>query len=67
MRYQLQAGPAFGPGLMLSALETFTAGGYIGVADTEANAPWFYADRSWKQDRVFHVLTDVQHIHEGGL
>ena len=29
MRYQLQAGPAFGPGLMLSALETFTAGGYI--------------------------------------
>lgn len=65
MRYQLQAGPAFGPGLMLSALETFTAGGYIGVADTEANAPWFYADRSWKQDRVFHVLTDVQHIHEG--
>ena len=67
MRYQLQAGPAFGPGLMLSALEIFTAGGYIGVADTEANAPWFYADRSWKQDRVFHVLTDVQHIHEGGL
>ena len=67
MRYQLQAGPAFGPGLMLSALETFTAGGYIGVADTEANAPWFYADRSWKQDRVFHVLTDVQHIHEGVL
>ena len=65
MRHQLQAGPAFGPGLMLSALETFTAGGYIGVADTEANAPWFYADRSWKQDRVFHVLTDVQHIHEG--
>ena len=65
MRYQLQAGPALGPGLMLSALETFTAGGYIGVADTEANAPWFYADRSWKQDRVFHVLTDVQHIHEG--
>lgn len=64
MRHQLQAGPAFGPGLMLSALETFTAGGYIGVADTEANAPWFYADRSWKQDRVFHVLTDVQHIHE---
>ena len=34
----------------------------IGVADTEANAPWFYADRSWKQDRGFHVLTDVQHI-----
>ena len=65
MRHQLQAGPAFGPGLMLSAQETFTAGGYIGVADTEANAPWFYADRSWKQDRVFHVLTDVQHIHEG--
>ena len=64
MRHQLQAGPAFGPGLMLSAQETFTAGGYIGVADTEANAPWFYADRSWKQDRVFHVLTDVQHIHE---
>lgn len=65
MRHQLQAGPAFGPGLMLSALETFTAGGYIGVADTEANAPWFYADRSWKQDRVFHVLTDVEHTHEG--
>lgn len=65
MRHQLQAGPAFGPGLMLSAQETFTAGGYIGVADTGANAPWFYADRSWKQDRVFHVLTDVEHIHEG--
>lgn len=65
MRHQLQAGPAFGPGLMLSAQETFTAGGYIGVADTEANAPWFYADRSWKQDRVFHVLTDVEHTHEG--
>ena len=64
MRHQLQAGPAFGPGLKLSAQETFTAGGYIGVADTEANAPWFYADRSWKQDRVFHVLTD-EHIHEG--
>ncbi len=65
MRHQLQAGPVFGPGLMLSALDSFTAGGYIGVADTGANAPWFYADRSWKQDRVFHVLTDVQHIHEG--
>lgn len=65
MRHQLQAGPAFGPGLMLSAQETFTAGGYIGVADTGANAPWFYADRSWKQDRVFHVLTDVEHTHEG--
>lgn len=65
MRHQLQAGPAFGPGLMLSALDSFTAGGYIGVADTGANAPRFYADRSWKQDRVFHVLTDVQHIHEG--
>ena len=65
MRHQLQAGPAFGPGLMLSAQETFTAGGYIGVADTEANAPRFYADRSWKQDRVFHVLTDVEHTHEG--
>lgn len=64
MRHQLQAGPVFGPGLMLSALDSFTAGGYIGVADTGANAPWFYADRSWKQDRVFHVLTDVQHIHE---
>ena len=65
MRHQLQAGPVFGPGLMLSALDSFTAGGYIGVADTGANAPRFYADRSWKQDRVFHVLTDVQHIHEG--
>lgn len=65
MRHQLQAGPAFGPGLMLSALDSFTAGGYIGVADTGANAPWFYADRSWKQDRVFHVLTDVEHTHEG--
>ena len=65
MRHQLQAGPGFGPGLMLSALDSFTAGGYIGVADTGANAPRFYADRSWKQDRVFHVLTDVQHIHEG--
>ena len=65
MRHQLQAGPAFGPGLMLSALDSFTAGGYIGVADTGANAPWFYADRSWQQDRVFHVLTDVEHTHEG--
>lgn len=65
MRHQLQAGPAFGPGLMLSALDSFTAGGYIGVADTGDNAPWFYADRSWKQDRVFHVLTDVEHTHEG--
>ena len=65
MRHQLQAGPVFGPGLMLSALDSFTAGGYIGVADTGANAPRFYADRSWKQDRVFHVLTDVEHIHEG--
>ena len=65
MRHQLQAVPASGPGLMLSALDSFTAGGYIGVADTEANAPWFYADRSWKQDRVFHVLTDVEHTHEG--
>lgn len=65
MRHQLQAGPAFGPGLMLSALDSFTAGGYIGVADTGANAPWFYADRSWKQDHVFHVLTDVEHTHEG--
>ena len=65
MRHQIQAGPAFGPGLMLSALDSFTAGGYIGVADTGANAPWFYADRSWKQDRVFHVLTDVEHTHEG--
>lgn len=65
MRHQLQAGPVFGPGLTLSALDSFTAGGYIGVADTGANAPWFYADRSWKQDRVFHVLTDVEHTHEG--
>ena len=65
MRHQLQAVPASGPGLMLSALDSFTAGGYIGVADTGDNAPWFYADRSWKQDRVFHVLTDVEHTHEG--
>ena len=43
----------------------FKDGDFINIS--EANAPWFYADRSWKQDRVFHVLTDVQHIHEGGL
>lgn len=65
MRHQLQSGPGSGPGLTLSAAQSFTAGGLIGVADTGSNAPYFYADRSWKQDRVFHVLTDVQHIHEG--
>lgn len=67
MRHQLQAGPAFGPGLMLSAAQSFTAGGLIGVADTGSNAPYFYADRSWKQDRVFHVLTDAEHILQGNF
>lgn len=65
MRHQLQAGRGFGPGLTLSALESFTAGGLIGVADTGENASFFYADRSWRQDRVFHVLTDAEHTLEG--
>lgn len=65
MRHQLQAGPDYGPGLTLSASQSFTAGGLIGVADTGANASFFYADRSWKQDRVFHVLTDAEHTREG--
>lgn len=67
MRHQLQAGPAPAsvPGLTLSALQSFTAGGFIGVADTGDNAPYFYADRSWRQDRVFHVLTDAEHTLEG--
>lgn len=67
MRYQLQAGPDFGPGLTLSAVQSFTAGGLIGVADTGSNAPYFYADRSWKQDRVFHVLTDAEHTLQGNF
>lgn len=65
MRHQLQADPVRGPGLELSALESFTAGGFIGVADAGDNAPYFYADRSWRQDRVFHVLTDAEHTLEG--
>ena len=67
MRHQLQAGPDFGPGLTLSAAQSFTAGGLIGVADTGSNAPYFYADRSWKQDRVFHVLTDAEHTLQGNF
>lgn len=67
MRHQLQAGPDFGPGLTLSAAQSFTAGGLIGVADTGSNAPFFYADRSWKQDRVFHVLTDAEHTLQGNF
>ena len=67
MRYQLQSGPGSGPGLTLSAAQSFTAGGLIGVADTGSNAPYFYADRSWKQDRVFHVLTDAEHTLQGNF
>mgnify|MGYP005924359885 CR=1 FL=1 len=67
MRHQLQAGPDYGPGLTLSAAQSFTAGGLIGVADTGSNAPYFYADRSWKQDRVFHVLTDAEHTLQGNF
>lgn len=63
MRHQLQSGP----GLTLSAAQSFTAGGLIGVADTGSNAPYFYADRSWKQDRVFHVLTDAEHTLQGNF
>ena len=67
MRPQLQSGPGSGPGLTLSAAQSFTAGGLIGVADTGSNAPYFYADRSWKQDRVFHVLTDAEHTLQGNF
>lgn len=67
MRHQLQSGPGSGPGLTLSAAQSFTAGGLIGVADTGSNAPYFYADRSWKQDRVFHVLTDAEHTLQGNF
>lgn len=67
MRHQLQSGPGFGPGLTLSAAQSFTAGGLIGVADTGSNASFFYADRSWKQDRVFHVLTDAEHTLQGNF
>ena len=67
MRHQLQSGPGSGPGLTLSAAQSFTAGGPIGVADTGSNAPYFYADRSWKQDRVFHVLTDAEHTLQGNF
>ena len=67
MRHQLQSGPGFGPGLTLSAAQSFTAGGLIGVADTGSNAPYFYADRSWKRDRVFHVLTDAEHTLQGNF
>lgn len=65
MCHQLQAGPDYGPGLTLSASQSFTAGGLIGVVDTGDNASFFYADRSWKQDRSFHVLTDADHTREG--
>lgn len=67
MRHQLQSGPGSGPGLTLSAAQSFTVGGLIGVADTGSNAPYFYADRSWKQDRVFHVLTDAEHTLQGNF
>lgn len=65
MCHQLQAGPDYGPDLTLSASQSFTAGGLIGVVDTGDNASFFYADSSWKQDRSFHVLTDADHTREG--
>ena len=67
MRHQLQSGPGSGPGLTLSAAQSFTAGGLISVMDAGENAFFFYADRSWKQDRVFHVLTDAEHTLQGNF
>lgn len=39
MRHQLQAGPVFGPGLMLSALDSFTAGGTSAWRTREPTPP----------------------------
>lgn len=47
-------------GLSISASDSFTLGGSIGVMDTGISADYFYADNSWAQQRTFTVLTDSE-------
>ena len=55
-----QANPT---GLSISASDSFTLGGSIGIMDTGISADYFYADNSWKQQRTFIVLTDSNQTH----
>lgn len=50
-------------GLSISASDSFTLGGSIGIMDTGISADYFYADNSWKQQRTFIVLTDSNQTH----
>ena len=50
-------------GLSISASDSFTLGGSIGIMDTGISADYFYADNSWEQQRTFIVLTDSNQTH----
>lgn len=50
-------------GISISAPDSFTLGGSIGVMDTGGSADYFYADNSWAQQRTFIVLTDSEQSH----
>ena len=57
--------PAVLPRISISAADSFTLGGSVGILDNGVSADYFYADNSWAQKRVFIVLTDSDKTHEG--
>lgn len=57
--------PQSSHGISISAADSFTLGGSIGILDNSVSADYFYADNSWAQERVFVVLTDSDKTHEG--
>lgn len=66
MQKQVQEAAALAdavPGISISAPDSFTLGGSIGVMDTGISANYFYADNSWAQQRTFIVLTDSEQSH----
>ena len=50
--------PQSSRGISISAADSFTLGGSVGILDNGISADYFYADNSWAQKRVFIVLTD---------
>lgn len=57
--------PQSSRGISISAADSFTLGGSVGILDNGVSADYFYADNSWAQKRVFIVLTDSDKTHEG--
>lgn len=57
--------PQSSRGISISAADSFTLGGSVGILDNGISADYFYADNSWAQKRVFIVLTDSDKTHEG--